>query len=203
MTKNDHKWVILFPASPQPLFDEHRAYALTLSFGNNGHRRQSDACQFNLACFVWPNRHRAEEYVADDATIVFDHERNRRLAVLSKRVNQIGFRRTAERPLVDDSDRWDVFRLFRTNNHISLNLTQQNQQRLQDKIWSSEFTRVHIVFTRSPGAWLRLLVFFQLKLGDRFAVDFVRAVRQTQCALVRPGVGQVEVLTDAAAAMRL
>src|SRR5262249_33592040 len=49
----------------------------------------------------------------------------------------------------------------------------------------------------------RLFVFFQLKLGDGFAVDFVRAVGQAQRALVRPGVGQVEVLADAAAAMSL
>src|SRR5262249_32107241 len=48
-----------------------------------------------------------------------------------------------------------------------------------------------------------LLVFPQLKLGDRLAVYLVGAVSQSQRALVRPGVGQVEVLADAAAAVRL
>src|SRR5262245_2542586 len=48
-----------------------------------------------------------------------------------------------------------------------------------------------------------LLVFFQLKPGDRLAVDFVGAVGQAQRALVRPCAGQVEVLADAAAAVGL
>src|SRR5262245_8709458 len=116
MTKNDHKWMPLFSASLQPVFDEHRAYALILSFGNNSHRRQSDANQIPFACF---NSHLAKENVADDAAIVFGNQRDRRLAVLPQRVNQISFSHASERPLVDDSDRGDVFRLFMSNGHHS------------------------------------------------------------------------------------
>ncbi len=36
-----------------------------------------------------------------------------------KSVNKVRLRRAAERPLVDDSDRGDVFRLFRANDHHS------------------------------------------------------------------------------------
>src|SRR5262245_11312292 len=101
MTKNDDEPAPLFAASSQPLFDEHRAYALILSFGNDSHRRQSDACQFPFICF---NRNRAEEDMADDQALVVGHQRYGRLVVPSKRVNKVSLCCASERLLVDDSD---------------------------------------------------------------------------------------------------
>src|SRR5262249_54345411 len=90
--------------------------AAILKFRQDGHRRQSDADQFPFACF---NRNGAEEDVADDATLVFGHQRDRRLAVPPQRANKVGFGSASERPLVDDSDCGNVFRLFRANDHYS------------------------------------------------------------------------------------
>lgn len=114
MSQNNDKIDSGPATSIETVIDERGANALILMIRRHGQRRQALAEELRPRCL---KTDRAEKNVPNDQSVEFSRQREKRLAVTPKRVDEIRLRSLSKRRGDDPVNRGVIFGRFRANNH--------------------------------------------------------------------------------------